>query len=380
MTSMPRVTGVAAGLALLAGVVCAGAVPAAATAASCGAPAISNVAVSAPVDELGGRTPVQLSVTVTATVTQDCGLAGSPAPMLSLFDSRHQLLAWVTRTDQHGTATYTAAPAVGWNPSGTSAAVTFRPRIPSKLHLDNAQAGTWTSRIDAWRPGGSSTLTADTTASGPSFQVRHGWSVDGTPAWPVLVRYGRTATYTGRVEVADWSGGGMRAGRWPDTPRVVLYARRPGRETWTRVATVAASSTGLLRYAATAVHSVEYRWDHQVVPRLPVLVVHKNDARLVSTAVSPHPIAYGEHATVTGRLQVRSWDAPSLGWLPYPQRRVALQYRRSGTRTWTTVTDVRSTIRGYLAHPVTGRHSGYYRWVYGRVHGRAAFAGVYRPA
>ncbi|WAX79419.1 hypothetical protein [Streptomyces sp. KMM 9044] len=78
---------------------------------------------------------------------------------------------------------------------------------------------------------------------------------------------------------------------------------------------------------------------------------------------SPEPVKKGKTITVTGKLSRANWETGSYSGLPSGQS-VALQFRTSGTSTYTNVKGVKTAAGGALKTTVTAATDGYFRFKY----------------
>jgi hypothetical protein len=74
----------------------------------------------------------------------------------------------------------------------------------------------------------------------------------------------------------------------------------------------------------------------------------------------PEPVAKGRTLTVTGKLSRANWD--TLDYRGYTNQPVKLQFRKSGTTTYTTVKTVSTSSTGGLTTTATASEDGYWRW------------------
>ncbi|MEV0172098.1 calcium-binding protein [Streptomyces sp. NPDC050803] len=97
---------------------------------------------------------------------------------------------------------------------------------------------------------------------------------------------------------------------------------------------------------------------HHLSPGAPLNV--KRHTRLETTQATPEPVDKGGTLTVTGWLRRANWDTNV--WDGYAGRPVALQFRKSGTDTFKTVTTVTADSAGKLRTKVTANATGTWRW------------------
>ncbi|MET8222053.1 calcium-binding protein [Streptomyces sp. NPDC005301] len=86
----------------------------------------------------------------------------------------------------------------------------------------------------------------------------------------------------------------------------------------------------------------------------------KRYAKLTATQASPEPVASGGTLTVTGALTRANWDTNV--YAGYSGQSVALQFKKSGSSTYTTVKSATTDSSGKLRTTVTARSSGTWRW------------------
>ncbi|WP_216591450.1 calcium-binding protein [Streptomyces brasiliscabiei] len=116
------------------------------------------------------------------------------------------------------------------------------------------------------------------------------------------------------------------------------------------------SSAGTWRFTAEAVAKDSDFYDLETSARIQV----KRLARLATTQAGPEPVAKGGKLTVTGTLTRADWNTNT--YVPHAGRSVALQFKRSGTSTYTTVRTVTTDSAGKLRATVTANSSGTWRW------------------
>ncbi|MER6083032.1 calcium-binding protein [Streptomyces sp. NPDC001833] len=86
----------------------------------------------------------------------------------------------------------------------------------------------------------------------------------------------------------------------------------------------------------------------------------KRVARLANTQAGPEPVAKGGRLTVTGALTRANWDTNV--YAGYGSKSVALQFKKSGSSSYTTVKTVTTDSSGKLRTTVTANASGTWRW------------------
>lgn len=82
----------------------------------------------------------------------------------------------------------------------------------------------------------------------------------------------------------------------------------------------------------------------------------------VTVNAAPEPVTKGKAITVTGKLTRASWV--SKAYIGYSGQSVALQFRKAGTSTYTTLKTVKTNSTGNLSTTVTASADGYFRYTY----------------
>ncbi|MEV5954702.1 hypothetical protein AB0M11_13150 [Streptomyces sp. NPDC051987] len=82
----------------------------------------------------------------------------------------------------------------------------------------------------------------------------------------------------------------------------------------------------------------------------------------VTVNASPEPVRKGRTVTVTGRLSRANWE--SRTYTGYQGQRVALQFRKKGSSTYTTLKTVTSGGAGALRTTTVAKTDGYFRFVF----------------
>ncbi|GAA0636260.1 hypothetical protein GCM10009547_45660 [Sporichthya brevicatena] len=88
--------------------------------------------------------------------------------------------------------------------------------------------------------------------------------------------------------------------------------------------------------------------------------VLKYATRIAGLDVTPEPVRKGSPLTVKGKLQ----QAVVSGWAPFANKSVAVQFRKAGTSTWTTLATVRSGANGVFSHGTKAKAAGDWRAVH----------------
>ncbi|MFD4652360.1 calcium-binding protein [Streptomyces sp. NPDC058441] len=86
----------------------------------------------------------------------------------------------------------------------------------------------------------------------------------------------------------------------------------------------------------------------------------KRYAKLTATQASPEPVVKGRTLTVTGTLTRANWNTNV--YAGYSAQRVALQFKKSGASTYSTVKTVTTDSTGKLKTTVTANSAGTWRW------------------
>lgn len=88
--------------------------------------------------------------------------------------------------------------------------------------------------------------------------------------------------------------------------------------------------------------------------------VLKYATRIAGLNADPEPVRKGAALTVRGKLQ----QAVVSGWGGYAGRSVAVQFRKTGTTTWTTIGTVTSSVTGAFSFATKARAGGQWRAVF----------------
>ncbi|WP_369244312.1 calcium-binding protein [Streptomyces sp. R41] len=86
----------------------------------------------------------------------------------------------------------------------------------------------------------------------------------------------------------------------------------------------------------------------------------KRYAKLATTQATPEPVTKGGTLTVSGALTRANWDTNV--YAGYGSQKVALQFKKSGSSTYSTVKNVTTDSGGKLKTTVTASYSGTWRW------------------
>lgn len=85
-------------------------------------------------------------------------------------------------------------------------------------------------------------------------------------------------------------------------------------------------------------------------------------AASLTVNAAPEPVVKGKPVTVTGRLLLADWNANK--YRGYSGQSVKLQYRKSGSSTYTTLKTLKTNSSGDLRTTVTASADGYWRWTF----------------
>lgn len=190
-------------------------------------------------------------------------------------------------------------------------------------------------------------------------------------ATPEPARKGGTLTFGGRLTRPDWSvtevDGSKAVVGYPGQP-VKLQFKKSGAASYTTVGTVTSGADGKLRATATANSSGTWRWLFSQSGTSAAStstgdgVTLLKEARLTVNA-APEPVAEGGKLTVTGYLTRATSDAATT-FTGYADQPVKLQFKKSGSTTYTTVKTIRTDSTGRLSTTTTANAAGYWRWSY----------------
>lgn len=86
----------------------------------------------------------------------------------------------------------------------------------------------------------------------------------------------------------------------------------------------------------------------------------KRYAKLTATQATPEPVARGGRLTVTGTLTRADWNTNA--YVGFASQGVALQFKKSGSASYTTVRTVTTDSAGKLRTTVTANAPGTWRW------------------
>ncbi|MGW5636555.1 hypothetical protein [Streptomyces sp. NPDC003832] len=309
---------------------------------------------------VGGKDPV--TVPVTAQIQEDSGglatidanlvVGGQP---IFLEGETGQNMSCVQTTPTVSTCTGTAviSPGVLYN----SAAAPVYLGIFGYAY-DGAQYLQYTSYVGYEDlPGRSVPLLKQTTLTGN--------------AGPEPARKDGTLTVTGQLTRPDWQsrdvdGSAIPAGYAGQSVR--LQFKKSGATSYSTVKTATTDADGKLRTTVTAKDSGAWRWAFSENGTSSAAVSTGDSVTLLKVAkltvdASPEPVAKGGRLTVKGRLTRATTDAATT-FAGYAGQPVKLQFRKSGSSTYTTVKTVTTDSAGYLTTTTTANAAGYWRWSY----------------
>ncbi|OIJ64566.1 hypothetical protein [Streptomyces mangrovisoli] len=86
----------------------------------------------------------------------------------------------------------------------------------------------------------------------------------------------------------------------------------------------------------------------------------KRIAQLTATQASPEPVTKGHSLTVTGTLTRADWNTNA--YVGFGAQHVALQFKKSGSSSYSTVKTVTTSSTGKLKTTVTANSAGTWRW------------------
>jgi 5-hydroxyisourate hydrolase-like protein (transthyretin family) len=191
-------------------------------------------------------------------------------------------------------------------------------------------------------------------------------------ATPEPVRKDGTLTVTGRLTQPHWNyleadGSTWATVGYPGQP-VRLQFRKARATSYSTVKTITSGTDGKLKTTVKATVSGTWRWSF-AGSSISVGTTSGGDSvtlykvsRLTVNA-SPEPVAKGGKLTVTGRLTRATTDAAST-FVGYANQPVRLQFRKSGSSTYTTVKTGYTDAKGYLKTTTTAKAAGYWRFSY----------------
>ncbi len=200
-------------------------------------------------------------------------------------------------------------------------------------------------------------------------------------ATPEPVRKNGTLTVSGQLTQPNWNhltadGSTYVVVGYPSQP-VQLQFKKAGATSYSTVKTVTAGSDGTLKTTVKATTSGTWRWSFAgsstsvgSTSGADSVTLYKVSKLTVNAA--PEPVVKGGKLTVTGRLTRATTDAAST-FAGYAKQPVKLQFRKSGSSTYTTVKTVYTDAKGYLKTTTTSKAAGYWRFSYA---GNATVASV----
>ncbi|WP_328450212.1 hypothetical protein OG780_20335 [Streptomyces sp. NBC_00386] len=191
-------------------------------------------------------------------------------------------------------------------------------------------------------------------------------------ATPEPARKGGTLTFAGRLTRPDWhatevDGSTKATVGYPDQP-VKLQFKKNGATSYATVKTVTSGTDGKLKTTATANNSGSWRWlfaqnttSSSAASTDDAVTLLK--ASKLTVNAGPEPVAKGARLTVDGRLTRATSDAATT-FTGYASQPVKLQFRKTGSSTYTTIKTVRTDATGRLSTTTTANATGYWRWSY----------------
>jgi len=191
-------------------------------------------------------------------------------------------------------------------------------------------------------------------------------------ATPEPVRKGGTLGFTGRLTWPDWQSieadGTTRSTVGYAGQSVKLQFKKAGATAYSTVKTVSTDADGYLKAAATANTSGTWRWQFAQNSKSAASTSSGDAVTLLKVSkltvnAGPEPVAKGGTLTVTGRL-TRATTDEATAFTGYASQPVKLQFRKSGSSTYTTVKTAYTDSSGYLKTTTTANSAGYWRWSY----------------
>ncbi|MFF0103510.1 hypothetical protein [Streptomyces hirsutus] len=190
-------------------------------------------------------------------------------------------------------------------------------------------------------------------------------------ATPEPARKGGTLTVTGKITRPDWqsrdaTGTAVSVG-YAGQP-VKLQFKKSGTSAYKTVKTVTSGSGGKLKTTTTANSSGAWRWSFAQDGTSAAGVSPGDGVTLLKVAkltvnATPEPVAKNGKLTVQGRLTRATTDA-ATAFTGHAKQPVKLQFKKSGTSTYTTVKTVTTDASGNLRTTTTAKSAGYWRWSY----------------
>ncbi|MGW7645492.1 hypothetical protein [Streptomyces bobili] len=190
-------------------------------------------------------------------------------------------------------------------------------------------------------------------------------------AAPEPARKGAVLTVTGRLTQPDWN-----FQETDGTKALVGYAGQPvrlqfkksGSSSYTTVKTVTSGTDGTVKATSTANFSGTWRWSFAQNTTSSASTSAEDVVALLKVAklrvnAGPEPVVKGRKLTVTGRLTRATTDAATT-FTGYAGQSVRLQFKKSGSSSYTTVKTATTNASGYLTTTVTATAAGTWRWSY----------------
>ncbi|MFF7881142.1 hypothetical protein ACFZDJ_24620 [Streptomyces sp. NPDC007896] len=190
-------------------------------------------------------------------------------------------------------------------------------------------------------------------------------------ATPEPVRKGGTLTFTGRLTRPDWNTtevDGTKAVVGYSGQPVKLQFKKSGGTSYSTLKTITSGTDGKLKTTVTANTSGTWRWLFAQNSTSSAATSTGDGVTLLKTSkltvnAGPEPVTKGAKLTVSGRLTRATTDAATT-FTGYAGQSVKLQFKKSGSTTYTTIKTVRTNATGYLSTTTTANAAGYWRWSY----------------
>ncbi|WP_433500652.1 hypothetical protein ACQP1K_10310 [Sphaerimonospora sp. CA-214678] len=236
-----------------------------------------------------------------------------------------------------------------------------------RLQQRASRSGWWRAEFEG------TTTTSAATSDGKRVNVRavsRDSRITGFTASPNPVARGGDLRLGGTLQVADrrhWDGYRGRT--------VKIMFKADGEHRWQQVATDRTDGSGRFSTKVTAASSgswrAEYAGDSGVrsatsaTIRVTVRVPQPAAAtRVIKFGVSPKSVKRGHHVNLRGTLQ--RW---AHGWKGYGHQKVTVQFKKAGSRHWSSVTTTRTNGSGAFHAKTRVTQSGAWRVVFTGGHG-----------
>ncbi|MDL2080072.1 hypothetical protein QNN03_26880 [Streptomyces sp. GXMU-J15] len=190
-------------------------------------------------------------------------------------------------------------------------------------------------------------------------------------ATPEPVRKDGTLTVTGELTRPDWQHWDVEYNAFPAGyagQKLRLQFKKLGGTSYSTVKTATTDANGKVKTTVKATTSGAWRWAFSQDSTSTAAVSRGDGVTLLKVSkltvnASPEPVAKGGKLTVTGRL-TRATSDTATTFTGYAGQKVKLQFRKSGSSTYTTVKTVTTDSAGYLSTTTTASAAGYWRWAY----------------